>query len=181
MVTGGHNKLARTSVELLSTDGTRLCSLPNLPAGRYRHSQAGLVACGGDTSEMTSCVTFSAGSWKKTHALGSRIFGHTSWASPRGVLLMGGYYSMSTTKLLMDGGHTTASFNLANNRWLHCEIEDGEEVVLTGGYSRFYFPQSMVTRYNMQGQATTLPSLNTGRYNHACGTFKKSDGAKVSL
>ena len=111
--------------------------------------------------------------------LGSRIFGHTSWASPRGVLLMGGYYSMSTTKLLMDNGHTTASFNLANNRWLHCGIEDGEEVVLTGGYSRFYFPQSMITRYNMQGQATTLPSLNTARLHHACGTFKKSDGATV--
>ena len=178
IVTGGIH--ARTSVELLSSNGTRLCSLPNLPAGRYRHSQAGLVACGGDTSEMTSCVTFSAGSWKKTHALGSRVFGHTAWASPRGVLLMGGRYGMSTTKLLMDNGQTSPSFNLANNRWLHCGIEDGEEVVLTGGYSRGTVKQSTVTRYNIQGRATPLPSLNTARLYHACGRFKKSDGATVS-
>ena len=38
----------------------------------------------------------------------------------------------------------------------------------------------LVTRYNMEGQATTLPSLNTARGEHACGSFKKSDGAKVS-
>ena len=96
---------------------------------------------------------------------------------------MGGYYSKSTTKLLMDDGHTTASFNLANNRWLHCGIEDGEEVVLTGGHGRGTFPYSTystVTRYNVQGEATSLPSLNTARYHHACGLIKKSDGATAS-
>ena len=36
-----------------------------------------------------------------------------------------------------------------------------------------------VTRYNMQGQATSLPALNTARNHHACGTIKKSDGATV--
>ena len=63
-----------------------------------------------------------------------------------------------------------------------CAIEDGEEVVLTGGEDEDSSGESSVTtvtRYNMQGQATTLPSLNHGRYLLACGTIQKSYGAKV--
>ena len=63
-----------------------------------------------------------------------------------------------------------------------CAIEDGEEVVLTGGEDEDSSGESSVTtvtRYNMQGQTTTLPSLNTGRSYHACGTIKKSDGTTV--
>ena len=68
-----------------------------------------------------------------------------------------------------------------------CAIDDGEEVVLTGGYGcsasycsgKDWTELTTVTRYNMQGQATTLPSLNTARGEHACGSFKKADGAKV--
>ena len=66
----------------------------------------------------------------------------------------------------------------------HCAIEDGKEVVLTGGYDHTStgesYTLSTVTRYNMQGQATPLPSLNTKRFSHACGSIKKSDGAMVS-
>ena len=57
-----------------------------------------------------------------------------------------------------------------------CAIEDDDEVVLTGGEDAL----TLVTRYDMQGRATTLPSLNTGRRYHACGRLKKSDGATVS-
>ena len=71
-----------------------------------------------------------------------------------------------------------------------CAIDDGEEVVLTGGLKRIrkknvihhsytYFSESTVTRYNIQGEATPLPSLNIGRNNHACGIIKKSDGSTV--
>ena len=119
MVTGG--KLGWTSVELLSTDGTRLCSLPNLPTKRYRHSQTGLVTCGGGdsrSSDQKSCVTFAAGRWKKTHTLGRRWHGHTGWASPRGVMLMGGHGGnrLTTTELLTDNGGATPSFNLNYER-----------------------------------------------------------------
>ena len=66
----------------------------------------------------------------------------------------------------------------------HCAIEDGEEVVLTGGVSggggwNSEITENRVTRYNIQGEATPLPSLNTARYNHACGTIRKSDGTTV--
>ena len=58
----------------------------------------------------------------------------------------------------------------------HCAIED-DEVVLTGGVSS----GSLVTRYNVAGEATSLPSLNTGRQYHACGTFTTADQETVSL
>ena len=73
IVSGGAHK---KSVELLYPNGTRLCSLPDLPGNRDHHSQTGLVACGGGwpgfsggPGVSTSCVTFSEGSWKKTHNL----------------------------------------------------------------------------------------------------------------
>ena len=72
MVTGGKggaNNSVRTSPELLSINGTRLCSL-----GRYRssysHSQTGLLTCGGERFTSRHCYTFSDGEWKKSHTLG---------------------------------------------------------------------------------------------------------------
>ena len=118
MVTGGTDGFNGKSVELLATDGTKLCSLPNLPAkkGRHWHSQTGLVTCGGGYSEThKSCVTFSAGRWKKTHTLRQRRYAHTAWASPRGVLLMGGTHTSRLTDLLTDDGDTIPSFNLTIN------------------------------------------------------------------
>ena len=61
----------------------------------------------------------------------------------------------------------------------HCAIEDGDEVVLTGGLDTA--SRTLVTRYNAEGEATSLPSLNTGRYLHACGTITTADQEKVSL
>ena len=123
LVTGGvPTNSVGTSVELLSSNGTRLCSLPNLPAGRWMHSQTGLISCGGNGgSQWLSCVTFSAGRWRKTHTLGQRRSYHSAWASPRGVLLMGGGYSDgdgTTTELLTDNGGSTPSFSLAKHKYL---------------------------------------------------------------
>ena len=114
MVTGGYGSSGLTSVELLSSDGTRLCSMPRLPAARYRHSQSGLLACGGShiSSEYKSCVTFAGGRWKKSHTLGKRRYGLTAWASPRGVLLMGSTHSRTTTDMLTNTGRTIPSFSL---------------------------------------------------------------------
>ena len=59
-----------------------------------------------------------------------------------------------------------------------CAIEDDDYVVLTGGTGTDI--NSLVTRYNVEGEATSLPSLNTGRYHHACGTFTNADQETVS-
>ena len=116
LVTGGHPD--EKSVELLSIKGTRLCLLPSLPDARASHSQTGLVTCGGYKASSLSCVTFSAGRWKKTHTLTHKRRGHTAWASPQGVLLGGGWSwrTRTTTELLTDNGDTTPSFNLTNGR-----------------------------------------------------------------
>ena len=125
IVTGssGKDKSAKTSVELLSINGTRLCSLPDLPAERYYHSQSGLLTCGGGpTDAKTSCVTFAGGSWKKSHTLGKPRHDHTAWALPNGVLLIGGPrttgdgLSATSTELLTDNGVSTPSFSLQNKR-----------------------------------------------------------------
>ena len=119
LVTGGEES-AGNSVELLSSNGTRLCSLPDLPGERSYHSQTGLLTCGGGGGEpeRTTCLTFDTGSWKKTHTLGQEWLAHTAWASPRGVLIIGGGVEGSSlnTELLTDNGGATPSFALKNKR-----------------------------------------------------------------
>ena len=121
MVTGGNGATdsVQTSVELLSSNGTRLCSLPNLPEKKWQHSQTGVLACGGGSgSAYKSCFKFADSRWKKSHTMGTSRYGHTGWASPQGVLLIGGTDTQSQTsaELLTDNGGATPSFTLKNNR-----------------------------------------------------------------
>ena len=135
MVTGGEgaNSSVRRSAELLSSNGTRLCSLPSLPKrAKYLLSQTGLLICGflnrHSRFSTSTCHKFSDGKWNMTHKLGHKRGGHAVWASPQGVLIMGGeltpkFRSLfreftpgidTSTELLTDSGGTTPSFNLAN-------------------------------------------------------------------
>ena len=107
LVTGGSTckTSVKISAELLSSNGTRLCALPNLPAERIDHSQTGLLTCGGHNikggghsihggSQSRSCITLSGGRWKywkKRLALGGVRFSHAAVALPQGVLFTGGY------------------------------------------------------------------------------------------
>ena len=87
-------------------------------------SNIGLLTCGGgSTAEKTSCVTFdghaafNGGNWKKTHILSQYRTFHTSWASPKGVLLIGSSETnYQTSEMLIDDGDTTATFPLNNSR-----------------------------------------------------------------
>ena len=83
MVTGGGNDGAEKSVEVLHSDGTPWCSLPDLPDDRWYHTQTGLLACGGEDTKL-SCNKFSGGKWKPSHKLKKNREGHSSWASPAG-------------------------------------------------------------------------------------------------
>ena len=111
MVVGGYGAGGLTSVELLNSDGSLNCSLPNLPAVRYDQTQNGLISCGGGGSSSAgrTCVTFREGTWIETHNLANHRQEHTSWFSPEGVLLMG---KDATSELLTDDGNTIPSFNL---------------------------------------------------------------------
>ena len=118
LVSGGHpyDTVGR-SVELLYTNGSRICSLPDLPYTRYHHSQTRLTACGGwgDAASKTSCHTLSSsGSWEETHSLDQERRQHSAWASPQGVMLLGGVGSSAhtTSEILLESGDTSPGFSL---------------------------------------------------------------------
>ena len=119
LVSGGHpyDTVGR-SVELLYTNGSRLCSLPDLPYSRYGHSQTGVTACGGeDFAAWSKCHTLSStGSWIQSHNLAQGRRDHSAWASPQGIILLGGYEWDSsvrtTSEILLENGDTTPGFNL---------------------------------------------------------------------
>ena len=64
-----------------------------------------------------------------------------------------------------------------------CIIGDDDGIVITGGEGRKGDDQVHKYKYNKKGQRyflfSFLPSLNIGRYNHACGIVNL-DGGKVS-
>ena len=107
-----------TSVELLYTNGSRICSLPDLPFTKYQHSQTGLTACGGwgwAAAESTCHTLSSTGTWEVSHNLNQSRQQHSAWASPRGTLLLGGRDSAdarTTTEILLENGDTAPGFNL---------------------------------------------------------------------
>ena len=115
LVTGGYGD-NRRSVEALWSNGSSLCSLPDLPDDHSVHTQSGLVTCGGyyDYNTQTSCYTFTNGVWTKSHTLRYGRYQHSSWTSPMGIVLMGGWDSDSetTTELLTDDGQSTENFSL---------------------------------------------------------------------
>ena len=115
LVTGGHPEdNVGQSVELLQeTDSAwTSCSLPDLPDRRVGHTQSGAVVCGG-VDTRSSCLTFSSGSgWTQSHTLLEERRWHSTWKSPRGLLLMGGYRSPKTTELLHEDGTSCKHFDL---------------------------------------------------------------------
>ena len=117
LVTGGYGDNQR-SVEALWSNGSSLCSLPDLPDIYYHHTQSGLVTCGGYMGDtLRSCYTFTNGVWTKSHTLRHARYLHSSWTSPMGIVLMGGDLSRTTTELLTDAGQSTEYFSLQYSTW----------------------------------------------------------------
>ena len=112
LVTGDYGDNKR-SVEALWSNGSSLCSLPDLPDDHGDHTQSGLVTCGGFYTRK-SCYTFNNGVWIKSHTLRHGRYYHSTWTSPMGIVLMGGYDSddETTTELLTDDGQSTEHFSL---------------------------------------------------------------------
>ena len=118
LVTGGDGGAVHggRSAELLHTNGSHLCSLPDLPFRREMHSQTGVTMCGGHYTR-THCHTLSSsGSWEETHSLSRERKHHSAWASPQGIILLGGSEWDSdvgtTSEILLESGDTTPGFNL---------------------------------------------------------------------
>ena len=83
---------------------------PDLPPpGRRGHSATGLTLCGGyDEDTPTTCSTFT-GQWDTSHQLGVPRWGHVSWDSPRGIIIIGGddIEAEQTTETLSPNSSTT--------------------------------------------------------------------------
>ena len=109
MVSGGSSKLV--SVELLHINGSNICSLPDLPAARSEHTQNGPLLCGGRAGSgnvMGTCVNFCDGSWDQSHSLEHHAgrTSHVSWASPGGLMMIGGHVKQDSALLSDDGTST---------------------------------------------------------------------------
>ena len=61
LTTGGFawDKGVQKHVFVQHSNGSSWCTLPDLPIGRFGHTQSGLEACGG--SQPKTCVTFFKG------------------------------------------------------------------------------------------------------------------------
>ena len=112
-----------------------------------------------------------------------RRYHHSSMVVGEKILLMGGSGSRSTTELVpLNGGESVPGVSLQPGRDRHCGIPVAETtVILTGGYSTL----SLVTEMSGLGEeeevvTRELPSLITGRYKHACGSYEEG-GRKVIL
>ena len=122
LITGGSTRNSAgtsglSSVEVVSPSGSLLpCSVPNLPASRWYHTQDEEEACGGSylhTDTYTNCVSLTASGWTKSHELVGEREGHVSWLSPDGLLLMGGLSNILKTELLSDNSSSSSlSFDL---------------------------------------------------------------------
>ena len=124
LVTGGWGEGGRLerrldSVELLNMDGTWNCPMSPLPKPTYTHTQTGPIVCGGDNGSgmmMMACFTFISGdvNWEKTHTLAKPRWGHSAWASPQGIMMLGGWdnRAWTTSEILLENGDTKLGFRL---------------------------------------------------------------------
>ena len=120
-MTGGYNDDYLSSVEVYVPSTDTSCSLPSLPVATYAHSQDGLLLCGGAGDNSRQCHTFhsDSGEWRvKTHNLSEERYGHSSWQREDGtLLLMGGYWSTTTTEIVSDSSAvSTPGFSLNYTR-----------------------------------------------------------------
>ena len=103
---------------------------------------------------------------------------------------MGGGSSKNTTEIVRQDGSVEMGFDLVLDTWWAinlptsasvwnryfrsaCAIPDPDSssVIITGGVGQY----GNVYRYTMAGWAGALPSLHTGRYWHACGSYVTHD------
>jgi len=179
LVTGG--QFHALSADLISTNGTEICGLSQMPHYKYYHTQSGLTACGGYGSdpEGQSCLKFQSGSW--TTLTDNLVFErryHSSWITPDGdILLIGGFHNATTTEIVYQNGTSIRSFDLTYDTVYACSIELPDMFILTGGEHSM----KKVSQYSTSGWMDDLPELNEGRNDHGCGYFYNDNMERVFL
>ena len=75
--------------------------------------------CGGHTTATyTRCFTLTGSGWQESHQLQERRYDHSSWRSPAGLLLMGGYYSLTSTEILSQAPHPASHWNTGHSEYI---------------------------------------------------------------
>ena len=116
-----------------------------------------------------------------TQTLETARYAHSSWLSPLGLVLIGGYeYNNNVMNAeLLGTGTILFTFEIPLTK--ACGISQVETVVLTGGTDGIvgsgFSPQAVV--YNTSGFVEQLPDLVTPRKNHACGSYVDSNNQLV--
>ena len=100
------------SVEALSSDGTPLCKMADLPDSRRYHTMDGDILCGG-YGAPTSCLHFGSDGWSKYGwNLLQKRYDHVTWRRPDDSLqIMGGGDSGKTSEIVTSEG-SKIGFNL---------------------------------------------------------------------
>jgi len=170
------------SVEVYVPSTGQHCELPDLPASRYDHTMEDRTICGGGYSNsdtLTSCLSLTdEGTWNKTATLLEGRYDHSSWASPSGLILLGGGGSIRTSEKIGEDGTSRNSFKLNYTTDDSCAINMESSLIITGGYRP---ATRRVTEYNEAGWVRDLPSLLTARQQHGCSYFVNSKGTKTYL
>jgi len=152
------------------------CTLPPLPEGMADLTVSSVsgkvVSC-----YLGSCYLFTGAAWGTLAHTVEQRWWHTASVIGERLLLAGGYWipSATSTELLpVDGGESELSFSLHPGRYHHCAIQPSPTtIILTGGMDT----PTLVTEYSGPVEEVTtreLPSLQQGRWDHACGVYDKT-------
>ena len=118
LITGGDGDFANikpgekmrglSSAEIWNPQTGYSCFLPNLPEGRFEHSQDGPLLCGDgpykypEGHKNDECIKFDIkiGNWTKSHTLPESRSDHASWTPPsgKGTYLIGDWIVNPNTK-----------------------------------------------------------------------------------
>ena len=119
LITGGSK--TKQSVEIYHPDRDSACVLPDIPGGRYSHTQDGSLLCGGYRT-VESCRRWNpdTGAWDLvTESLTGVRGDHTSWTPADGSVtyLMGGFRFDKTSLVIDKDNGVTSSFPLQHETW----------------------------------------------------------------
>ena len=81
---------------------------------KISNPKTGVTACGGEgfSAAKSTCDTLSStGSWEESHNLAHSRRHHSAWASPLGIVLIGGVDRWGS-EILLENGITTTGLNL---------------------------------------------------------------------
>jgi len=180
VITGGGDDTVRRKVEVLKKDGTPWCTLPDLPFKRDSHTQSGWTVCGGRVSD---CTTFDleTRTWGSPVRLRKARFGHSSWTTSRGIVLMGGELSNSPmTSEIVTKSDSQDHFAMKYYTRLSCSIELPDQVIITGGFDGTK-AVPRVSVYNHDGFVLDLPNLVDARWHHGCTSYIGNNDQRVFM